>query len=67
MPFPAGTARGVSATGAPIAAAATPAQRRIYTAGCKDYQENTCVGVSSTITESESPSAASFEYCGYFA
>ena len=36
-------------------------------AACKDYQEKTCVGVSSTITESDSPSAASRGYCGYFA
>jgi hypothetical protein len=41
--------------------------RRNYTAACKDYQEKTCVGVSSTITESDSPSAASRGYCGYFA
>lgn len=34
---------------------------------CKDYQEKTWVGVSSTITESDSPSAASRGYCGYFA
>jgi hypothetical protein len=40
---------------------------RNYTAACKDYQENTWVGVSSTITESDSPSAASRGYCGYFA
>ena len=40
---------------------------RNYTAACKDYQEKTWVGVSSTITESDSPSAASRGYCGYFA
>lgn len=40
---------------------------RNYTAACKDYQENTWVGVSSTITESDSPSAASRGYCRYFA
>src|SRR6185436_8707603 len=32
--------------------------RRNYTAACKDYQENAWVGVSSTITESESPTEA---------
>ena len=41
--------------------------RRNYTAACKDYQEKAWVGVSSTITESDSPSAASRGYCGYFA
>jgi hypothetical protein len=40
--------------------------RRNYTAACKDYQAKTWVGVSSTITESDSPSAASRGYCGYF-
>lgn len=67
MPPPRGRGRGNHALARRLPLSRDPEARRNYTAACKDYQEKTWIGVSSTMTESDSPSAASRGYCGYFA
>ncbi len=67
MPPPRGRGGGNRALARPLPLSRDDEMRRNYTGACKDYQEKTWVGVSSTMTESDSPSAASRGYCGYFA
>ena len=67
MPPPRGRGEGNRALARRLPLARSGVAGRNYTAACKDYQEKTWVGVISTITESDSPSAASRGYCGYFA